>query len=75
MNVNCKHASMNGKKINPFARAVTETFNFFIGALFMGHPVFVMFEDDRKRSRIHTIYFALSTGSTFISLDCKETSY
>ncbi len=42
MDINSEHASMSGKKINPFFRAVTEIFKFFIAKLFMGHPVYFL---------------------------------
>ncbi len=36
MDIKCEHDFIIGKKISPFARAVTEIFNFFFGEVTFG---------------------------------------
>jgi hypothetical protein len=38
MNLECEHASILGKKMSPFGRAVMEIFSFFSVSLLMAHP-------------------------------------
>ena len=41
MDLKCEHASIIGKKIAPFARAVVEIFNFFSAATLSDRPVVI----------------------------------
>ncbi len=52
MDLKCEHASILGKKMSPFDRAVTKIFNFFFVQLLMGHPINII---NHKRIEMDTL--------------------
>ncbi len=41
MDLECEHASILGKKMSPFGRAVMEIFKFFFVELLTVHPIYI----------------------------------
>ena len=53
MDLECEHASILSKKMNPFGRVVMEIFSFFFVELPMGHPIFVADTNNHRILQFH----------------------